>query len=237
MTVSEIRTLFATSLRKWRTRRGFSQEVLAERANLHRTYISDVERGARNLSLESIDKLARALEISVSTLFTPQETAAPGTAAPVATAPELVEIILVEATAADAELALNLCKKAQIANPIRVIRDVNEATEFFFGKGVGGNSGSDGRQQIILLDLNLPKVAGMELLRRLKADPKTRQSPLVIVAGSERDMEIAECRRLGVQAFLIKPLTLQGLTMVAPEIRHSWALFKPSGAGSVNDLR
>jgi transcriptional regulator with XRE-family HTH domain len=66
---SDVKRPFGVSVRTWRKRLGISQEELAERAGLHRTYISDVERGARNVSLESIDKLARALGISVATLL------------------------------------------------------------------------------------------------------------------------------------------------------------------------
>lgn len=228
MIASEIRTLFATSLRKWRSRRGFSQEELAERADLHRTYISDVERGARNLSLESIDKLARALEISVSTMFTSQDPTAAGDAAPPTPGHELVEVILIEDNTDDVDMALSAFKKARFANTVRVVRDGGEAAELFFGKGALANHAREGRQQLILLDLNLPKVSGVELLRRFKADLRTRPIPVVVLTISDRDADLAECRRLGAQAFISKPLNLQGLTTVTPELSLVWALIKPN---------
>lgn len=119
MESSEARSQFATSLRRWRNRRGFSQEELAERADLHRTYISDVERGARNLSLESINKLANALEISLPILFSSPEAEngeANGAAAakPPEPAPTFVDLLLVEDNPDDIELTLAAFKTRSI---------------------------------------------------------------------------------------------------------------------------
>lgn len=203
--------------------------MLAERADLHRTYISDVERGARNLSLESIDKLARALEISVSTLFTPQDsTAGANPSSPASPGHDLVEIILIEDNADDVDMALSAFKKARFANTVRVVRDGGEAVELFFGKGALANLSREGRHQIILLDLNLPKISGVDLLRRFKADLRTRQIPVVVLTVSDRDGDLAECRRLGVQGVITKPVSLQGLTMVTPEMSLLWALIRPN---------
>src|SRR5436189_6417944 len=99
MLTDDIKKRFGTAVRSRRKRLGISQEELAGRAGLHRTYVSDIERGARNLSLESIDKLAMALEIPASTFFSrlselPQSQS--GTFSPVAT-DDLVDILLVEA--------------------------------------------------------------------------------------------------------------------------------------------
>src|SRR5688572_28678219 len=126
MNVSAVRSIFASSVKRWRNHRGLTQEELAERADLHRTYISDVERGARNLSLESIDKLARALGISLPILFSPEET--PGNAGnrPNAPAAEQVDIVLVENDLNDASLILEAFTKARLANSVRVVSDGDE---------------------------------------------------------------------------------------------------------------
>src|SRR5271168_4531815 len=98
----DVKKPFGTSVRTWRHRLGISQEELAGRAGLHRTYICDVERGARNVSLESIEKLARALEISTATLFTLLPS--PGQAArPRVTEEGLVDILFVEDDPRDAK--------------------------------------------------------------------------------------------------------------------------------------
>src|SRR5258705_9997886 len=116
MNETSVKGSFAKAVRWLRNRRGFSQEQLAERASLHRTYVSDIERGARNLSLESIDKLAKALEIPVSTFFSQLSELPPsrsGTFAPVA-ADELVDILLVEGDREDLKLTLRAFNNANL---------------------------------------------------------------------------------------------------------------------------
>jgi CheY-like chemotaxis protein/DNA-binding XRE family transcriptional regulator len=228
----EARTHFATSLKRWRRHRGLSQEELAERANLHRTYISDVERGARNLSLESIDKLARALEISVPILFSdplPQATSGAGVSDKIIPqVTEFVDILLVEDNPDDVELTLQAFKRARFANSVRIARDGAEALDLFFGKGGFADHVKDAGHQIILLDLNLPKVSGMEVLRRLKADKRTAKIPVLVLTVSDKDQDINECRRLGASAFITKPVSFHGLSKVTPDLCLVWALIKPA---------
>ncbi|HVV70554.1 MAG TPA: helix-turn-helix domain-containing protein, partial [Verrucomicrobiae bacterium] len=117
-----MRKEFGAAIRAHRLRLGMSQEALAERAELHRTYVTDVERGARNLSLESISRLARALEVSIDFLFLPSArgggfgTDAGGRGA----APHPIEILLVEDDPKDTELTLQAFKKAKFANRVEV---------------------------------------------------------------------------------------------------------------------
>src|SRR5262245_7444012 len=106
MNVSAVRSIFANSVKRWRNHRGLTQEELAERADLHRTYISDVERGARNLSLESIDKLAKALGISLPILFSPEDLPGAAVNRSSPSSGECIDIILVEGNASDANLTL-----------------------------------------------------------------------------------------------------------------------------------
>src|SRR4051794_3860307 len=128
MNISAVRSIFANSVKRWRKHRGLTQEELAERADLHRTYISDVERGTRNLSLESIDKLARALDISLPILFSPDET--PGvdvTRSNDHPSDEYVDILLVESNPHDVDITLETFAKARFANSVRVVADGAEA--------------------------------------------------------------------------------------------------------------
>ena len=226
--VTAVRSVFASSVKRWRNHRGLTQEELAERADLHRTYISDVERGARNLSLESIDKLARALDISLPILFSPAETpVAHGNQSAPTLPTDYVDILLVEDNRDDVDMTLEAFTKARFANSVRVAADGAEALDLFFGRGAFADHVEDSHKQIVLLDLNLPKVSGLEVLRQLKADQRTCNIPVVILTASDKDQDIAECRQLGATAFMTKPVSFQGLSKVTPALSLVWALVKP----------
>jgi len=224
----DVKWSFATVLRACRGRLGISQEELAGRAGLHRTYVSDIERGARNLSLESIDKLAKALGIPVSTLFSrlndpPQSRS--GTLSPVAT-DDLVDILLVEGDRDDVKRTLRAFNDANFINRIRVVADGAEALDLLFRSGGYAHRWVGDRPIVILLDLKLPDIGGLEVLRRIKAEPQTRMIPVVVLTESPRHRDIAECRRLGVGAYITKPVDFLRFTMVAPQLRLQWALLK-----------
>jgi two-component system, response regulator len=229
MNEPDIKAEFAKAVRLWRGQLGLSQEQLAERANLHRTYISDVERGTRNLSLESINKLARALEVSVPTLFATSDAGArkagshkfgPGLK-------EFVDILLVEDDPNDVELTLQAFKEYRFANLVHVVRDGAEALDYVFCRGAYAQRRSKDRPQVILLDLNLPKISGVEFLYRIKADKRTRLIPVVVLIGSLKDRDIAECRRLGAETCIVKPVNFQRLSEITPQLDLNWALFRP----------
>ena len=222
--------MFGEAVRGWRKLLGISQEELAERADLHRTYVSDVERGTRNLSLESIERLARALEISVSALF-PQpgvqnEGAGGGHAG------DLIDILLVEDNADDVELTLRAFKKSRFANRIHVVNDGAEALDYVFCRGRYARRRLKSNLQMILLDLNLPKVSGLEVLRRIKADKRTRQIPVVILTISDDHYDVTECRRLGAENYIVKPVDFQSLSQATPELNLNWVLLKPLKPGA-----
>src|SRR5712671_2598958 len=164
----DARASFASAVKAWRSRLGISQEELAGRAGLHRTYVSDIERGARNLSLESIEKLARALETSVSSLFSSASSAERNS--PFGVPDELVDILLVEDDLDDVEMAMRAFKRAKISNRIHVVRDGAEALTWLFGSGADAPQRVFRHPHLILLDLNLPKVTGLEVLRRIRSD-------------------------------------------------------------------
>jgi transcriptional regulator with XRE-family HTH domain len=132
----DVQRRFGTVVREQRSRLGISQEELAGRAGLHRTYVSDIERGARNVSLASIDRLASALEVSLSALFARSDAATSDI--PVeksVSAKELVEILFVEDNPDDIDLTIQALNQANISNGIFVVRDGVEALDFLFCKG------------------------------------------------------------------------------------------------------
>lgn len=212
-------------MKTWRKRLGISQEELAERADLHRTYVSDVERGARNLSLESITRMARALRVSVAELF-PEQSAGNGTVGGNGHRKELVDILLVEDNGDDVELTMHAFKQARFANRVQVVSDGQEALDFLFCTGEYANRPAE-HPQLVLLDLYLPKLSGLEVLRRVKGDERTRTIPVVILTISQVFSDFTECQRLGAETYIIKPLNFQRLSQVTPRLNLDWALLTP----------
>jgi CheY-like chemotaxis protein/DNA-binding XRE family transcriptional regulator len=202
---------------------GITQEELAWRADLHRTYIADVERGARNLSLQSIANLADALQVTVGSLLTfaggglalTKESSRPR---------KLGEILLVEDDLADVELTLRSLKRASLVNPVRVVRNGQEAIDFFFGADGRARRGERSPPLLVLLDLGLPNVPGLDVLRRLKSDARTREIPVVVLTGSRHDRNITECARLGAANYIIKPVELPDLRRVSARLNLRWSL-------------
>lgn len=221
----DIKKSFGSTVRSWRKRLGISQEELAERADLHRTYVSDVERGARNLSLESITRVAHALRVAVADLFPPEGAALPAQANN-GEGNELVDILLVEDNRDDVDLTLHAFKQARFANRVHVVGDGQAALDYLFCEGEYAGRPVE-RPQIVLLDLYLPKVSGLDVLRRLKADVKTSSVPVVILTISQVFSDFAECQRLGAETYIIKPLNFQRLSQITPRLNLDWALMKP----------
>lgn len=213
----QLKILLGNAIKSTRSALGISQEELAARAGLHRTYVSDIERGARNPSLESVEKLARALELSLPMLL---ERAGHDQA--------LVEILLVEDNPQDVELTTRAFEKARITNPLHVVGDGVEALDFLFGTGAYQHRAYAALPQIILLDLNLPKKSGLEVLRRIKADKLTKDIDVIVLTVSTRDRDMAECRRLGVETYITKPVGFQKFSDVTSNLNLTWALLKPS---------
>lgn len=227
MTRSHLKQEFGSSVKSWRGRRALSQEELAARAGLHRTYISDVERGVRNVSLESIEKLARALEVPVAILISNATRAAVESSAPHRVeASELVDIFLVEDDPNDEEMALQALKRLKITNRIQVAHDGAEALEYLLGTGRDARRPEGDRPQVILLDLYLPKISGIEVLQRIKADPRTHSIPVVVLTGSNYERDIALSRDLGSEAYIVKPIDILNLTGVTSRLSLHWALLK-----------
>lgn len=204
------------AIRTQRASLGISQEELANRAGLHQTYVSDVERGRRNPSIATVEKLARALEVSMATLFEPTSNGSH----------DLVEILLVEDEPSDIDLTRRAFRRAKIANPLHVVSTGEAALDFVLKGDRYTNGAKDGKPLIILLDLNLPRISGLEVLRRLKADRRTAKIPVIVLTSSRRARDIAECRALGAEKYLVKPVGFQNFNELTPYFEMQWALLR-----------
>lgn len=217
---SSLQTQLGTVVRACRQQLGITQEELAWRADMHRTYIADIERGARNVTLRSLANLAKALGVSVGNLLS-YATARAGAArlqgGAEAESNEAGEILLIEDNAIDAALAVRAFKRAKITNPIVTIGNGEDGLDYLFSKGKYAK-GKPVRPQLILLDLNLPEISGVDFLRRVKADKRTRDIPVVVLTVSQSDHMIAECDRLGAANYIVKPLGIESFVRVIPKL-------------------
>ncbi len=169
MQSADVQKGFGAEVKRRRIQLGISQEKLAERANLHRTYVSDVEAGKRNPSLASIQRLTH------------------------------------------------------------VIHDGIEALDYVFCRGNYAKRPKTDRPQVVLLDLHLPKIHGLEVLRRIKADEFARKIPVVVLTVSQRDDHIHEALRLGAQSYIVKPVDFQNFSQSTSKLSFRWAMLEPVG--------
>jgi transcriptional regulator with XRE-family HTH domain len=224
---------FGAAVRSFRKQRNFSQEELAERAGLHRTYVADIERGARNLSLSSIARLARALDVSTGALLSHagKLTAPIGVQRRDSLAGEMVDILLVDDNPRDIELALSAFDHARVANPVHVVSDGAQAMDFLFCSGPYQNRVLENRLPLVLLSLKLPRVSGLEILRRIKGDPRTKAVPVVVLAETQQERESLEWRRLGAESCIVRPVGFSIFCQALAQSSLRWALIGPAPAG------
>jgi two-component system response regulator len=137
---------------------------------------------------------------------------------------KIVEILLVEDNATDAELAMRALQKSNMANKLVWVKDGAEALDFIFAAGAHANRAGQCEPKVILLDLRLPKVDGMEVLRRIKSDERTRTIPVVVLTSSREDRDVAESYQLGVNSFISKPVGFDEFAKVVSELGLYWLL-------------
>ncbi len=228
----KLSTLFGQAVRLRRHVLGLSQEELAFRAGLNRTYITDVERGSRNLSLSTLERLAEALKTPLFVMFGDVDKGGGSIAMNENEKAAGAEILLVEDNPLDVEVTLRALQQARLANAIHVARDGVEALDFIFCTGAHAARKPEARPQLILLDLKLPRLNGMEVLRRLNSDARTRQIPVIVLTGSTESKDMTEASRLGAAAFIAKPVNFQRLSEVTPGLDLSWMLHRLPAAKS-----
>jgi len=135
-----------------------------------------------------------------------------------------VDILLVEDNPNDAELALHAFRKNKLTNKIHLVRDGAEALEFIFATGQYAGRDLADQPKVILLDLKLPKVDGLEVLRRVKEDPTTKSIPVVMLTSSREERDIVEGYRLGVNSYIVKPVEFEQFTNSVRELGMYWLL-------------
>lgn len=227
MEPSGLQKRFGIAVLNWRNRLHISQDDLAARTGFQRSYISDVERGTRNVTLANVEKIINALGISTWNFFS-ELAERPGTEP--LTTDELVDILLVEDQPRDAELTLEALKDGHITNRIYVARDGAEALNFLFCSGSFAHRRPGDLPQIILLDLHLPKIDGLEVLRRIKADARTRDIPVIVLTGSQESGDIMSSKSLGAETYIVKPVDLQNFSAATLKLSLQWTLLKPRTA-------
>jgi two-component system response regulator len=135
-----------------------------------------------------------------------------------------VEILLVEDNPDDVELTLHAFKKSKLVNRIRVIRDGAEALDYLFGGGEFAGRDVLDVPHLVLLDLKLPKVSGIEVLRRIRGDPRTRSIPVVAMTSSREERDIAETYKLGINSYIVKPVDFDQFGKVVEQLGYYWLL-------------
>lgn len=134
------------------------------------------------------------------------------------------EILIVEDNPLDLEMTMRALRRANVANPIHVARDGAEALEFLFCEGAYAQRRLEDAPRLVLLDLKLPKVDGLEVLARLKADERTRMIPIVMLTSSKEQRDLIESYQLGVNSYIVKPVDFENFVEAARQLGSYWLL-------------
>jgi CheY-like chemotaxis protein len=134
------------------------------------------------------------------------------------------DILLVEDNPADVELTLRALRKANLANPIHVVADGAEALDYLFGTGKDEAKSDARHPRVVILDLKLPKVSGLEVLRRIKAGPATTTIPVVVLSSSREAPDVKEAYALGVNSYIVKPVDFEKFVEAVGTLGMYWLL-------------
>ncbi len=144
---------------------------------------------------------------------------------------EECEIVIVEDDPNDAELIRRVLKKHNLANCLTHLKDGAEAIEFLFGEGAYQHRKGSSPPRVVLLDLKLPKMSGIDVLRKFKSDDRTRKIPVVILTSSREDQDLKAAYELGVNSFVTKPIRFDEFAKVVSELGLYWMLVNRSTPG------
>ena len=136
----------------------------------------------------------------------------------------MIDIILVEDSPHDLELTLDALDHHNLANRVKVLRDGEEALDYLFGNGTETGLNCARQPKVILLDLKLPKVEGLEVLRRIRSDERTKFIPVVVLTSSNQDRDRLESYKLGVNSYIVKPVEFDSFARSVAEIGFYWVL-------------
>ncbi len=135
-----------------------------------------------------------------------------------------VDILLVEDNPRDAELALRALKQKKLANNLFHVKDGQEALDWLFGNGQYEGRDVSHPPKVVLLDLKLPKVDGLEVLRAVRADPRTHHTPVVVLTSSREEQDVVRSYELGVNSYIVKPVNFENFCAAVGEAGHYWLL-------------
>lgn len=135
-----------------------------------------------------------------------------------------IEILLVEDNPNDVELTLRALKKHNLANRVHVAKDGVEALEFIFGTEASGERDIKNHPKVVLLDLKLPKVDGLEVLRRIKSDERTKVIPVVVLTSSKEERDMVGSYKLGANSYIVKPVDFDKFVESVSELGLYWLL-------------
>ena len=141
-----------------------------------------------------------------------------------------IEILLIEDNANDAEMAIRALRKQGIGNKLFHLQDGATALDFLFGTGEYAGRNTENKPQVILLDLKMPKVNGIEVLQRIKSNEITRKIPVVVLTSSKENPDVEKCYELGANSYIVKPVEFVNFSKAVAEVGLYWLLFNHPSA-------
>lgn len=149
---------------------------------------------------------------------------------------ELKRILLVDDSPRDTELALNALAQNNLANEVVALRDGAEALDYLYRRGQFADRGN-GNPAVVMLDLKMPKVDGIEVLRQIKGDPQLKTIPVVVMTSSREEQDLVRSYELGVNAYIVKPVQFLEFVEAVKLVGSFWAVVNEPPPGSVRALR
>ena len=148
----------------------------------------------------------------------------------------LKRILLVDDSPRDTELALDALEQNNLANEVIALRDGAEALDYLYRRGPFADR-TNGQPAVVLLDLKMPKVDGIEVLRQLKNDPQLKMIPVVVLTSSREEQDLVSSYQLGVNAYIVKPVQFQEFVEAVKQLGAFWAIVNEPPPGSMQSLR
>jgi len=137
---------------------------------------------------------------------------------------EEAEILLVEDNASDAEMTIRALRKNKLDNSLLHLTDGTEALDYLYARGQYTGRSQSGLPKVILLDLKMPKLDGLDVLKRLKSDDRTKLIPVVVLTSSKEDSDVEKCYLLGVNSYIVKPVEFNRYTQAVSDIGLYWMI-------------